>query len=313
VNGIDWSKYLVATSPLMQRLMGQVERALDSNSTILIVGATGTGKNHLAETIHKAGKNTKNGPFILVNCGALSERESELFALPRNSPLNPIRQAKHGSLFLDEIQDTPYEHQTRLVRLLQEATDQSSQKEKPRIIASSSIDLYEAVRAGKFRDDLYFRIRVLDFSIPLLRDRKKDIPPLAYRFLSEFAQGKSLTARAVDSLINYDWPGNVRDLKNTIERAVLLTWRESIEAEDLFLTEKVSKTHPSSSVVSFEHYSEIMAEGGYFSIKKATRELERALIRRALEKTGGNRTQAAKILEISHRAFLYKLKEYDIA
>jgi len=309
---VDWSNYLVATSAPMKILLDMIERVLATNSTILIIGETGTGKNHLAEAIHKAGHLTKDGPFVLVNCGALSEHESALLTEPISSKYNPIRQAKHGTLFLDEIQDTPSEHQKRLIRLLQGATDWSTEKIDMRVVASSSVDLAKAVENGSFRKDLYYRINVFELILPLLKDREEDIMPLTDTFISEFQiyderlRKKAFSSDAQLFLLKYDWPGNVRELRNVVESALLISDGNIVTEQDLPKALSSPKTtHP-----TFMKNWEILSQNSELSLKKAVKNLEYSCIKLALERTNGNRTRAAKILEISRPVLIQKIKDY---
>jgi two-component system, NtrC family, response regulator AtoC len=298
----------------MKSLMDMIERVLDTNSTIFIVGETGTGKNHLAEAIHKAGHLTKDGPFVLVNCGALSEHESALLTEPVSSKFNPIRQAKHGTLFLDEIQDTPLEHQKRLIRLLQGATDWSTEKIDMRIVASSSVDLAKAVDNGSFRKDLYYRLNVFELTLPLLKDRKEDIMPLTDTFTSKFQiynerlRNKVFSSDAQLILLKYDWPGNVRELRNVVESALLISDGDIVTERDLPKALSFSKTANSILMKDWE----ILSQNSELSLKKAVKKLEYTCIKLALERTNGNRTRAAIILEISRPVLIQKIKDYDL-
>jgi len=311
---VDWSNYLVATSMPMKGLLNMIERVLATNSIILIVGATGTGKNHLAEAIHKAGHLTKDGPFVLVNCGALSEHESALLAEPISSKYNPIRQAKYGTLFLDEIQDTPPEHQKRLIRLLQGATDWSTEKIDMRIVASSSVDLTKAVDNGSFRKDLYYRINVFELTLPLLKDREEDIIHLTDAFISEFQMyNERLRNKAFSSdvqliLLKYDWPGNVRELRNVVESALLISDGDVVTEQDLPKALSFCKAIHPNIVKDWE----ILSQNSELSLKKSVKKLEYACIKLALERTNGNRTRAARILEISRPVLIHKIKDYDL-
>jgi two-component system response regulator AtoC len=306
-----WQDYLIAGAPAMRSVVKQLPLLLNVDSPVLIYGATGCGKNHLAETIHKAGRR-RASPFVVVNCGAMMKEEIGIFATPMNAPLNPFRQARAGTLFLDEIQDATPETQRVLIRILQQAKDSDS-TEMPRLMASSSVDLTGLLAGGRFREDLYFRLNVFELELPLLRDRQVDIVPMAKHFIEELGNepslrgkivGRELTSESEACLCQFKWPGNVRELRNVIERAVLMSEDRVIRPNALGMEFTVS-TQKNEMIP-------IPVLGGDLSLKKATRTLEERFIKAALEAADGNRTHAAKILELSHRALLYKMKEYGL-
>ena len=222
-----------------------------------------------------------------------------------------IAQAEGGTLFLDEIGDMPMQAQTRLLRALQSGRirrvgGREEVAVDVRIIAATNRDLEPMIAAGTFREDLYYRINVLPIAIPPLRERREDIPILLDHFLSRNNARFGTHIRGVEPearrlLLEYAWPGNVRELENTIERAMVLTEHESIGVEDL--PERVREARDPI---------QLHLTSGELSIKKTSRVIEEILIRRALTKTKGNRTRAAEVLEISHRALLYKIKDYHI-
>jgi two-component system response regulator AtoC len=294
---------IVASSPAMIELLEVMERAAGFKSTVLLTGESGTGKEVLARAIH-AQSLRRNDAFVAVNCGAIPETllESELFGHAKGAFTGAHRarnglflEADKGTLFLDEIGELPRALQVKLLRVLQEEEVHPLGEAKPRsidvrIIAATSRDLETDVEEGRFRDDLFYRLNVVRMIVPPLRERPKDIPLLVDHFLAHFRDtlGKpvqSIGDDALERLVAYAWPGNIRELENVIERAVILT------------SPKVEGRHN---------------PGQDLCLKRARRSLEADLIRRALRATHGNRTHAARLLEISHRALLYKIKEYGV-
>ncbi|NMB76959.1 MAG: sigma-54-dependent Fis family transcriptional regulator [Myxococcales bacterium] len=311
---------IVARSAPMQQLFRTVEKIAEFKSTVLILGESGTGKELLARAVHNR-SSRKDKPFVAINCGAIPENllESELFGHVRGSFTDAVRtkeglfeEADGGTLFLDEIGELPLPLQVKLLRVLQEDEIRRVGENRPRkvdvrILAATIRDLGAEVSAGRFREDLFYRLNVLSVKIPPLRDRPDDIPPLAEHFLARCnaklgTQVQGLDPAAMKLLVDYSWPGNVRELENLIERAVILCDGDRITPE--LLTDKIRKAPPAEApaVPVFSDRS----------IKKATQIIEVDLIRRALKETGGNRTRAAKLLEISHRTLLYKLKDYGL-
>ena len=255
-----------------------------------------------------------------MNCGAIPETllESELFGHERGAYTDAKKEkrgsfemAHQGTLFLDEIGETPPSAQVKLLRVLQEGEVKRLGSEQPlfvdvRIIAATIKDLARAVAEGKFREDLFYRLNVLPLHLPSLRERKEDIPLLVEHFLQKYNDQHRLNIRGVTEnalarLLEYPWPGNVRELENTMERAMILTQGEKIESDSL-PSEILGERAPWKKEIWGEE----------LSIKKASRIMEEVLIRRALKKTKGNRSQAARLLEISHPALLSKIKEYGI-
>ncbi|MBW1808845.1 MAG: sigma-54-dependent Fis family transcriptional regulator [Deltaproteobacteria bacterium] len=310
---------IIGRSDSMQLMFKTVEKIAEFKSTVLITGESGTGKELIARALHNRSPR-RDKPFVAVNCGAIPENllESELFGYIRGAFTDAIRnkqglfeEADSGTLFLDEIGELPLGLQVKLLRVLQESEIRRVGENKPRkvdvrILAASIRDLLAEVKIGGFREDLFYRLNVLSIKIPPLRDRPEDIPMLVEHFLTRCNTKLGTNIAEVDPaamklLVEYSWPGNVRELENLVERAVILCDGDSIIPE--LLTDKVQQAAP-------EPVSHIPA--GQLSIKKTVRALEEELIKRALEKTGGNRTRAAKLLEISHRTLLYKLKDYKI-
>ncbi|HEY4240868.1 MAG TPA: sigma 54-interacting transcriptional regulator [Kofleriaceae bacterium] len=299
----------------MQKLRALVERVAATRSTVLILGESGTGKELVARAIHDASPR-RGQRFVAVNCAAIPAPllESELFGHVRGAFTDAVRdrvglfvEADGGTLFLDEIGELPLPLQSKLLRVLQEGEvrrvgDTVPIKVDARVVAATLRDLTEDVAAGRFREDLYYRLHVLPVHVPPLRDRTEDIPQLARFFAVRHAErhGREPTAladSAIEALRRQPWPGNVRELENTIERAIVLS-DGAIDRDFLATVMKVRGADPAAETD--------------LSIKKATRAIEQDLIRKALGKTAGNRTKAAELLEISHRSLLYKLKEYGI-
>jgi two-component system response regulator AtoC len=311
---------IISKNKAMQRIFEVIKKVAPYKSTILITGESGTGKELVARALHYNSDRAQN-PFIAVNCGAIPENllESELFGHAKGAFTDAIRtkkglfeEADGGTLFLDEIGELPGQLQVKLLRVLQEGEIRRIGEAKPilvdvRIVAATVKDLAREVNEGRFRDDLYYRLNVLPIHIPPLRERKEDIPLLITHFIKKYSQGMNkniagIDSRALESLMNYRWHGNVRELENTIERAIVLADRENIEPENL-----PGEIQNFKDEVQLEPLTE-----EELSIKKASRFLEMNLIKKALLKTKGNHTHAAKLLEISHRALLYKIKEYGI-
>jgi two-component system response regulator AtoC len=310
----------VSKNEKMQKIFEVIRKVAQYKSTILITGESGTGKELVARALHYNSNRAQN-PFIPINCGAIPENllESELFGHAKGAFTDAIRtkkglfeEADGGTLFLDEIGELPLPLQVKLLRVLQEGEIRRVGESKPiqvdvRIVAATVKDLAKEVSEGKFRDDLFYRLNVLPVHIPPLRERKEDIPLLVNHFINVHNQSlnkrvAAIEPKALETLINYKWYGNVRELENTIERAIVLTDGENIGLDNL-----------PYEIQNFEDKEQLpsLAEEEY-SIKKTSKILERNLIQKALKKTKGNHTHAARLLEISHRALLYKIKEYGV-
>ena len=309
---------IVAASQAMIDLLELLERTAAFKTTALLTGESGTGKEVLARAIH-AQSPRRNEPFVAVNCGAIPEQllESELFGHTKGAFTGANRaqrglftEADRGSIFLDEIGELPLALQVKLLRALQEEEirpigDSKSHQVDVRVIAATARDLEAEISAGRFREDLYYRLNVVRLHVPALRERREDIPVLVDHFLAHFRErlGKlvrTITDDALERLTSYRWPGNVRELENVIERAVILADGDRITLEGL----------PPN--VAAESGGAAADAGGDFSLRRARRAFEIQMIRRALRATQGNRTHAAKLLEISHRALLYKMKEFQV-
>ena len=310
---------IVGKSAKMLQLFETIKKISDYKASVLIFGESGTGKEMVARSLHY-NSSRANGPFVAVNCGAIPETllESELFGHERGAFTDAKKEkrgsfemAHQGTLFLDEVGETSSSAQVKLLRALQEGEVKRLGSEHPlfvdvRIIAATIKDLTRAVAEGKFREDLFYRLNVLPLHLPPLRDRKEDIPLLVDHFIQKYNQQHRLNLRGVTEsslarLLEYPWPGNVRELENAIERAMILTLSEKIESDSL-PSEVLGERAPWKKEIWGEE----------LSIKKASRIMEEELIRRALKKTKGNRTQAVRLLEISHPALLSKMKEFGI-
>ena len=310
---------ILAKSAAMQEIFRTITKIADFKTTVLITGESGVGKELVAKAIH-ARSSRKSQPFVAINCGAIPENllESELFGHKKgaftdaNSDRRGLfEEASGGTLFLDEIGELPLNLQVKLLRALQEESirrlgDPRDIKVDVRIITATHRDLGAEAKAGRFREDLFYRINVLPIAIPPLRTRKEDVQLLVDHFIARNNARLGTAIRGVSHgarklLLEYAWPGNVRELENTIERAMVLADHDVLEESDL--PERVREALDPVAV---------QLSSGELSIKKTTSAIEEILIRRALTKTKGNRTRAAEILEISHRALLYKIKDYKI-
>jgi len=311
---------IVSKNEKMNKIFEIIRKVAPYKSTILITGESGTGKELVAKAIHYNSDRSKMF-FVPVNCGAIPENllESELFGHVKGAFTDAIRtkkglfeEADEGTIFLDEIGELPAQLQVKLLRVLQDGEirrvgESKSIQINVRIIAATVKDLAKEVNEGRFRDDLFYRLNVLHLSIPPLRERKEDIPLLIQHFINKHNHNlnkhvKEVDSKALELLMNYKWSGNVREVENTIERALVLTDGDRIELDNLpFEIQNFQNEVPMVP----------MAEEEY-SVKKASRMLEMGLIRKALRKTKGNHTHAARLLEISHRALLYKIKDYGI-
>jgi two-component system response regulator AtoC len=302
-------------------LLELLERAAEYKATVLLTGESGTGKEVLARAIH-AQSGRRNQAFVAVNCGAIPEAllESELFGHARGAFTGADRarrglfiEADGGTLFLDEIGEMPPSLQVKLLRVLQEEEVRPIGEAKPRsvnvrVIAATSRDLEREVAAGRFREDLFYRLDVFRVRVPPLRERREDVPLLVDHFIARFRETlgrpiRTIADDALDRLLEHAWPGNVRELENVIERAMILADGDRITLRELPEAIAAPRSTPEA---------EAAPAGGDFSMRRARRRFESDLVRRALEATGGNRTRAAKLLEISYRALLYKIKEHGL-
>jgi DNA-binding NtrC family response regulator len=306
---------LVYASTSIRNLVGQVRQVAGASSPVLVTGETGTGKELIARALHYSGPR-KDKPFLAVNCSAIAANllESELFGHARGAFTGADKArdglflaADGGTLFLDEIGELSLELQPKLLRVLQEGEvlrigETRPRKVDTRVVVATARDLQEEVDQGRFRSDLYFRLAVIELNIPPLRKRREDIPLLANYFVQRIAARErrappSIDPAVHDRLQNYHWPGNVRELENYLEKTMIFCRDDVLRPDSL---------PPEVRREDRENLNDL-------SLKQATQRLEREYIVKALAATGGNRTRAAKILEISLRALHYKIKELDIA
>ena len=310
---------IVARSEAMRHVFELVEKVADHKTTVLITGESGTGKDLIARAIHHSGRRAKK-PMVSINCGGIPENllESELFGYKRGAFTDAVKdkpgrfeEGEGGTVFLDEIGELPLALQVKLLRVLQEEEISplggvGSRRIDVRVIAATSKDLTREAGEGRFREDLFYRINVMPIHLPPLRERRGDIPLLVGYFIDMFNKKlqkdiEGLSSEAMPILMGYGWPGNIRELENVIERALLLAKGRWITPEDL--PPRISEE--SSYAPSFLSEENL-------SIRKASSRLERDLIRKALQLTAGNRTQASRILEISRPKLLAKIKAYGL-
>ncbi len=320
VEGGKKSGELIGESPEMLRIKAIIAKAALSSATVLITGESGTGKEVVAREIHRQ-SNVKDGPFIPINIGGVPENllESELFGYEKgaftgaqNRKIGKFELASGGTLFLDEIGDMPLSLQVKILRVLQEKkiTRLGGTETIPinaRIVAATNKALEEMVKNGTFREDLFYRLNVVRIELPPLRERKEDIPILAAYIIRRLSEDMSshisgFTPEAIEALKNHHFYGNVRELENIIERAMIFSDSTTIDVKDLDLRSSVAK----ESVREREILSSVE---GNFSLK----ELERSAIISALQRWEGNRTKASEELGISRRTLISKIKEYDIS
>ena len=302
----------------MEEVLSIASRAAESSASILITGENGTGKEVLAKAVHYI-SHRKDGPFVAVNIPALSENllESELFGHEKGSFTGADRMRKGrfeiaggGTIFLDEIGDIPPTMQVKLLRVLQEREiERVGGTEKipvdVRIISATNRNLEQKIQEGTFREDLYYRLNIVTISIPPMRERKEDIAPLIEFFIKKYSEqndktGMDISKEAVDMLFKYNFPGNVRELENIIERAVVLSRSKTITVNDLPMNVKGFKQETTSVEPDDE------------TLNDRIEALEKSMIYDALTKMNGNQTQAGKLLGITERNLRYKMKKYGI-
>jgi len=306
---------VVGKSQSMAKVIDIMKRVSPTESTVLITGESGTGKELLASEIHKHSLR-RNAPFVVVDCGALVETlfESELFGHVKGS-FTGAHVTKHGrfevadggTIFLDEISNISMNIQAKLLRVIQEREVTRIGSTKPikvdvRILAATNVSLAERVKQNKFREDLFYRLSVVPINIPPLRERKEDIPPLLEHFLQKYNQKlskdiKGFTSEAKKAIMDYDWPGNIRELENTIERAVVLTRGKKVVLDDLIY-------HGIGSSRSLAH-----SVGGRH---KTLEEVEKEHIKNVLKSQHGNKSKTAQVLGIDRKTLYSKIKKYRI-
>jgi two-component system response regulator HydG len=309
----DKKTLLPGRSPLMGKVIEQAQRVAKTNATVLIAGESGTGKELVARLIHRESLRVR-GPFVPVNCAGLTESiiESELFGHVKGAFTGAVRSkrgkfelAAGGTLFLDEIGEIPLNVQVKLLRVLQEREVERVGGEDPikidvRLVCATHRDLDTMVKEGTFREDLYYRIKVIVLQLPALRERPDDIPELVEHFVRlanerDRRQVKGFTPAALERLQAYTWPGNVRELENVVEQAVVLARGDTVDAEDL-----------PAEVTGDKGPQEVL----HIPVGRTLADTEKELILETLRKAGGNKTQAAKMLGIGVRTLYRKLEEY---
>jgi len=315
---------LMGESPQIKQLFEQVKIIAPTNMTVIVQGESGAGKELVAQMIHQKSRR-KEKPFVAIDCGAIPDAlvESELFGYEKGaftgadaSKEGKFEQAQGGTLFLDEITNLPEAAQAKLLRVVEERKlhhigGRKSINIDVRIIVATNSDLSEVVRKGKLREDLFHRLNEFHIEIPPLRERKDDIPILAKRFLDEANEelGKSIegfSSEGAKSLLDYHWPGNVRELKNIVKKAVLTADSKHIVPANLSLSITTSRKK-----LDFQRDLEKGISLREIT-KKATREIERDVIKQTLEKAAGNKSKAAKILKIDRMTLYSKLKEFQL-
>lgn len=305
---------IVSASTQMEEVLNLVARVAPTMATILIQGESGTGKERIARAIHYGSKRADK-PMVVVNCAAIPETllESELFGHEKGAftgaiiaRKGKIEAADGGTLFIDEVGDMPHSLQPKLLRFLQEGTTErlgsaKVQKLDIRILVATHRDLRQMVSDNKFREDLFYRLNVIDITIPPLRERKDDLIPLAEHFIKLYSERNSkkvygLTREAKDALLKYYYPGNVRELENAIEAAVVLTRGEAIDIDDLPLSIRSRRSHPASESAQ--------------ALPERLDEIEKNIIFESLKRAGGNKSQAARELGISEKNIRDRLKKW---
>ena len=310
---------VVSVSAAMRRLLEVADRVAVTDATVLVTGESGTGKEILARRIHVRSRRAE-GPFVAVNCAAIPGEllESELFGHARGAFTGAVRdragrfrQASGGTLFLDEVAEIPPALQGKLLRALQERVVDAVGSDAPvpvdvRIVASTNRDLRARIRDGSFREDLYYRLNVVELSVPPLRERPDDIPPLVRRFVSEFAGGREIAvpAAVIEELSARPWPGNVRELKNACERMVILCRGDEVSLDDLPPVPRAPGEGAAEDASA--SYPPLPAEG------LSLVDLEKRVIERALRLKGWNVTQAALFLRIPRHILVYRIGKYGL-
>ena len=322
---------LVGQSPAIRTIYGVVEKVANTPSTVLISGESGTGKELIARALHE-NSSRHAGPFIKINCAAIPKTlmESELFGYDKGAFTGAVgakpgrfELAHGGTLFLDEIGEIPIEMQVKLLRVLQESEFErvggiKTIKVDVRLVTATNRDLLAEVGAGAFREDLFYRLNVVPIHIPPLRERREDIPLLADHFIAKFndrlkKEIAAITPEAIERLVAYQWPGNIRELENLMERTVLFCEGPEIRVSDL--PPEVAgapQAVPAASHAPGEETLRPAPESLKEAVRAETERVERELIQRALDATGGNVTQAARKLKISRKSLQTKMKELGL-
>jgi len=315
---------LVGDGPQIKNIYSLIERIASTKATILLCGESGTGKRMIARALHRADETRKDKPFIEVSCGALPKEiiESELFGHTKGSFTGAIidrkgrfELANGGTILLDDIDSFSLELQVKLLRVLQQREfervgDHKTMKVDVRIIASTNQDLKKSVSLGKFREDLYYRLNVISINIPPLRERKEDLPLLVDHFIAFYAEEnrkkiKGISHEARHMLINYNWPGNIRELENIIERAVILDTNNTIDGDDL--PETIINQAEVAAFKPDDIYNKAFA-----SLKDVLKEPEKIHILKVLKEVGGNKKKAALKLGVNRTTLYNKMRQYEI-
>ncbi len=311
---IDQTTYtdFIGDSPVSMRVKELIKKVAGAEATVLLTGKSGTGKEVAARMLHDLSPRAEN-PFIAVNCAALTETllESELFGHEKGSFTGAVARkrgrfelAEGGTIFLDEIAETSTSLQSKLLRVLEERKlvrvgGVDLIDIDVRVVAATNRNLKEEMESGRFREDLYFRLNVFPINIPNLSERREDIIPLAEHFLAKLSYGHTkFSADVADLLLKYDWPGNIRELKNVIERAVILAGGEPLSAEDFSL--------------ELDDSPLVEESGEGAKVSGGLETAEKRMILDALEKTGGNKTEAARLLKITRRRLYSRMKVHGI-
>jgi len=322
ISSLVQTERIVGNSPAMQEVYKTVGKVAKADATVLITGESGTGKELVAEALHY-NSNRRSGPIVKVSCAALPETllEAELFGHEKGSFTGAMTQRRgrfemddKGTIFLDEIGEMSLPMQTKLLRVLQERKIERVGSSLPikvdiRIICATNKDLQRQVEQQKFRDDLFYRLNVINIHMPPLRDRKEDIPALVEHFLAKHrysatAQPAAISEEALKRLMEYEWPGNVRELENVVERAVVLSRGQIITSRELPFGDHEVDGHEE------EGGDEVSVEKSFF--KKSVAQFEKDLIMKALRDATGNRSKAAEMLGIYRRLLYAKIKEYGL-
>lgn len=324
-------KQIVGNSAAMREVYDLIEQVAPARSTVLITGESGTGKEVVARTIHFSSPRAETGQFVAVNCSNIPSEllESELFGHTKGAFTGAVAAKKglfevadNGSIFLDEISTIPPETQARLLRVIQEREftplgDTQPHKVDVRIIAATNTDLQRAVKSGDFREDLFYRLNVINIHLPPLRNRKEDILPLAQHFIRKYndENGRAITDQIAPEVLNvlesYSWPGNVRELETAIERAVIVARSDEITL-DCLREEIVSRQTPSGDAANVAETAASLDITRGISFYDEVSRFEIELIRRALEITGGHQSRAAKLLGMNNTTLNSKIKVYNI-
>jgi two-component system response regulator PilR (NtrC family) len=316
---------IVGSSSALEKLKTTIRTVAPTGSTVLIYGESGTGKELVARAVHACSPRASE-PFVSINCGAFPETllESELFGYVKGAFTGASQNkrglfevASGGTIFLDEISEMSVSMQVKLLRVLQERSIRpvGGTQETPidvRVIAATNKDLKQMIAAGTFREDLYYRVSVIPVLVPPLRERREDVELLASHFLKKYANAAQksilrIRPESLELLKNFEWPGNVRQLENTIERAVAMETTDELRVE---LEPDQPRARAAAASSNGHHSPAVSAEGVDF--EKYVAEIERSLIESALQQSGGVQTRAAELLKVSYRSFRHLLKKYDI-